>query len=76
LHNKFYIFNVLGCMWSICGVHDHGWIERPIFGKIRYMNYKGCERKFDVKAFVQKYTTKTYTYKENKKANMYSYLKM
>lgn len=21
------------------GVHDQGWGERPIFGKIRYMNY-------------------------------------
>jgi len=34
-------------MWSICGVHDMGWTERPIFGKIRYMNYAGCTRKFD-----------------------------
>jgi deoxyribodipyrimidine photo-lyase len=31
------------------------WAERPIFGKIRYMNYEGCKRKFDVKAFVAKY---------------------
>ncbi|XP_011505805.1 PREDICTED: deoxyribodipyrimidine photo-lyase, partial [Ceratosolen solmsi marchali] len=57
----------VGCMWSICGVHDHGWKERPIFGKIRYMNYKGCERKFDVKAFIEKYTTKAFTHKEKKK---------
>eukprot|EP01038_Epipyxis_sp_PR26KG_P005690 gene5690-7855_t len=45
----------VGCMWSIAGVHDQGWGERAIFGKIRYMNYKGCERKFDVKKFVKKY---------------------
>lgn len=45
----------VGCMWSICGVHDQGWKEREIFGKIRYMNYKGCERKFDVKAFVERW---------------------
>ena len=32
-----------------------GWKERPIFGKIRYMNYAGCQRKFDVQAFVQRY---------------------
>lgn len=42
-------------MWSICGVHDQGWRERPIFGKIRYMNYAGCKRKFDVMAFEKKY---------------------
>ena len=42
-------------MWSICGVHDQGWSERPVFGKIRYMNYAGCCRKFDVKKFVARY---------------------
>lgn len=42
-------------MWSIGGIHDQGWSERPIFGKIRYMNYAGCQRKFDVKKFVAKY---------------------
>ena len=25
-----------------------GWKERPVFGKIRYMNYNGCKRKFKV----------------------------
>lgn len=45
----------VGCMWSIAGVHDQGWGERPVFGKIRYMNYAGCKRKFDVAAFVAKY---------------------
>ncbi|PKI59564.1 hypothetical protein CRG98_020092 [Punica granatum] len=42
----------VGCMWSICGVHDQGWKERPVFGKIRYMNYAGCKRKFDVDGYV------------------------
>jgi len=46
----------VGCMWSIAGIHDQGWRERPIFGKIRYMNYKGCQRKFDVAEFVRKYS--------------------
>ncbi|XP_057511197.1 deoxyribodipyrimidine photo-lyase-like [Actinidia eriantha] len=36
----------IGCMWSICGLHDQGWQERPVLGKIRYMNYAGCKRKF------------------------------
>ncbi|KAL5552238.1 hypothetical protein UlMin_002414 [Ulmus minor] len=42
----------VGCMWSICGIHDQGWKERPIFGKIRYMNYAGCKRKFDVEGYI------------------------
>jgi len=38
----------VGVMWSIAGLHDQGWKERPVFGKIRYMNYAGCKRKFDI----------------------------
>jgi deoxyribodipyrimidine photo-lyase len=41
-------------MWSIGGVHDMGWKERPIFGKIRYMNYDGCKRKFNIVGYQQK----------------------
>lgn len=41
-----------GLAWSIGGVHDRAWGERPIFGKIRYMNDKGCRRKFDVDAYI------------------------
>uniref|UniRef100_A0A3P9NH63 Deoxyribodipyrimidine photo-lyase n=2 Tax=Poecilia reticulata TaxID=8081 RepID=A0A3P9NH63_POERE len=48
----------VGCMWSICGIHDQGWAERPVFGKIRYMNYKGCLRKFNVAQFERKYCPK------------------
>lgn len=48
----------VGCMWSICGIHDQGWAERPVFGKIRYMNYKGCLRKFNVAQFEKKYCPK------------------
>lgn len=47
----------VGIMWSICGVHDQGWRERPIFGKIRYMNYDGCKRKFDVVQYENKYSS-------------------
>lgn len=43
----------VGCMWSIAGIHDHGWTEREITGKIRYMNYNGCKRKFDIKAYCE-----------------------
>ncbi|XP_038272608.1 deoxyribodipyrimidine photo-lyase-like [Dermochelys coriacea] len=45
----------VGCMWSICGIHDQGWAERAVFGKIRYMNYAGCKRKFDVGQFERRY---------------------
>jgi len=41
-----------GIAWSIGGVHDRAWQERPIFGKVRYMNYGGCARKFDVKQYI------------------------
>lgn len=44
-----------GIAWSIGGVHDRAWPERPIFGKVRYMNVNGCKRKFDVKRFVSKW---------------------
>ena len=36
-------------------IHDMGWKERPIFGKIRFMNYAGCKRKFKVDQFVAQY---------------------
>jgi deoxyribodipyrimidine photo-lyase len=44
----------VGCMWSIGGVHDMGWKERPVFGKIRYMNYAGCQRKFKIDRYVMR----------------------
>lgn len=45
----------VGCAWSIGGVHDRAWTERPIYGKIRYMNRNGAMRKFDVEAYILKY---------------------
>ncbi|MCU0332665.1 MAG: deoxyribodipyrimidine photo-lyase [Ignavibacteriaceae bacterium] len=44
-----------GCAWSIGGVHDRAWAERPVFGKIRYMNRNGAARKFDVKSYIEKF---------------------
>jgi deoxyribodipyrimidine photo-lyase len=43
-----------GIAWAIGGVHDRAWGERPVFGKIRYMNFNGCRRKFDVDLYVDK----------------------
>jgi deoxyribodipyrimidine photo-lyase len=44
-----------GIAWSIGGVHDRAWGERPVFGKIRYMNAKGCQRKFDAERYIQRW---------------------
>ena len=41
-----------GIAWSIGGVHDRPWGERPIFGMVRYMSYSGAVRKFDVGKYV------------------------
>ena len=41
-----------GIAWSIGGIHDRPWFERPVFGKVRYMNYNGCKRKFDVNKYI------------------------
>ena len=43
-----------GILWSIGGLHDRAWPERPIFGKIRYMTYGGARSKFDVDAYIDK----------------------
>jgi deoxyribodipyrimidine photo-lyase len=45
---------ITGVMWSMCG--DRAWGERPIFGKIRYMNYAGAKRKFAIKDYIEKYS--------------------
>ena len=42
----------VGCAWSIVGVHDQGWKERAVFGKIRYMAYSGCEKKFKIPDYI------------------------
>lgn len=44
-----------GIAWSIGGVHDRAWFERPVFGQIRYMNANGCAKKFDVEAYCAKW---------------------
>ena len=50
----------VGVMWSCAGIHDQGWAERAVFGKVRYMNYQGCKRKFDINKFIIKYGAKAY----------------
>ena len=43
-----------GIAWSIGGVHDRAWGERPVFGKVRYMSYKGSKSKFNIEAYMAK----------------------
>jgi len=45
----------VGVMWSIAGVHDRPWQERPVYGTIRSMVYNGLKRKFDIEAYVEQF---------------------
>ena len=54
-------------MWSICGIHDQGWGERAVFGKIRYMNYEGCKRKFDINLYMMSIRSKINNLKGSKR---------
>ncbi len=38
----------------VFGLHDRGWKERPVYGKVRYMSQGGLERKADPDAYVDK----------------------
>jgi deoxyribodipyrimidine photo-lyase len=42
-----------GVAWCF-GKHDRPWKERPVFGKIRYMNDRGLRRKFDADLYIKK----------------------
>uniref|UniRef100_I2PZ64 Deoxyribodipyrimidine photo-lyase n=1 Tax=Desulfovibrio sp. U5L TaxID=596152 RepID=I2PZ64_9BACT len=46
---------VAGVLWSVGGLHDRPWANRPVFGQIRYMNERGCRRKFDVDAYIARH---------------------
>jgi deoxyribodipyrimidine photo-lyase len=45
-----------GIMWSIAGVHDRPWFDRSVFGKIRYMNIGGLQRRFKVEEYIARWT--------------------
>lgn len=58
INNKYFIDgrdanSYTGVAW-IFGVHDRAWRERPIFGKVRYMNAAGLKRKCDIQGYVKK----------------------
>ena len=43
-----------GIAWCF-GKHDRAWSHRSIFGSVRYMNYEGLKRKFDINKYIEKY---------------------
>jgi deoxyribodipyrimidine photo-lyase len=44
-----------GIAWSMGGVHDRPWFDRNTFGTVRYMARSGCEKKFDVEEYIEKW---------------------
>jgi deoxyribodipyrimidine photo-lyase len=45
-----------GVAWAIGGKHDRAWgPERPVYGKIRYMSFASTSRKFDSRAYIEKW---------------------
>lgn len=40
--------NILWCF----GLHDRPWVDRPIFGQLRYMSLEGMRRKTDTEAYI------------------------
>jgi deoxyribodipyrimidine photo-lyase len=46
-----------GVAWCF-GMHDRPWQERPVFGKVRYMNAAGLERKFPIRDYATLYGPK------------------
>lgn len=45
----------VGILWSVAGLHDRPWGERPIYGTVRSMVYSGLKRKFDIQVYIDKY---------------------
>lgn len=43
----------MGFNWCF-GKHDRAWAERDVYDKVRFMNDRGLERKFDIDEYVQR----------------------
>ncbi|MFN2476457.1 MAG: deoxyribodipyrimidine photo-lyase [Chthoniobacterales bacterium] len=58
INNKYFVdgrdANSFANIAWVFGQHDRPWFERPVFGKVRYMNAAGLERKCDIKGYVAK----------------------
>jgi deoxyribodipyrimidine photo-lyase len=57
INNKYFLdgrdANSFANIAWVFGQHDRPWFERPVFGKVRYMNAAGLERKCDIKGYVR-----------------------
>ena len=57
LNNKYFLdgrdCNSYANVGWLYGVHDRGWPERDVYGKVRIMMPSGLKRKFDVNAYVR-----------------------
>jgi deoxyribodipyrimidine photo-lyase len=42
-----------GIAWAIAGKHDRPWLERPIFGTIRYMSGASTGKKFNSRRYIR-----------------------
>src|SRR5580704_9291210 len=42
-----------GIAWAILGKFDRAWVERPVFGKIRYMSCASTGKKFNSKKYIE-----------------------
>lgn len=42
----------VGILWSIAGLHDRPWGERPVYGVVRSMVYNGLKRKFNIQEYI------------------------
>lgn len=58
-----------GIAWSIGGVHDRAWFPRKVFGTIRFMSIGGAQTKFDVGAYIKKWTGIEYAKKKKRKSD-------
>ena len=58
INNKYFLdgrdANSFANIAWIFGQHDRPWPERPVFGKVRYMNAAGLERKCHIGAYIAK----------------------
>lgn len=56
INNKYFLdgrdANSFANIGWLFGLHDRPWPERKVFGKVRYMNAAGLERKCDIRAYV------------------------
>jgi deoxyribodipyrimidine photo-lyase len=45
----------VGILWSVAGLHDRPWFNRPVYGLVRYMSASGMAKKFALKSYIDKW---------------------